>query len=307
MLLLRSIAAAAFLAALLPCQVEEVGEADVRGAESERRMKEGKGQRGEEGEKFAEENLTPEQRLARNVTSGAGAFCGFQVSVSPAKLMPGQSGTLKVLATLRGNTVLPSPAPIEMVGPQQQGKVTLGGLTPLPASPGRLAAAYVGRPVYDNYAVFEVPVTMAADAPLGSKHVAAVDMRFDLYDGNSAQPIGRFVDRVAMEIEVGRVADPEVRGMNKAAASPEPKPDAPAPTTAASEGGSDAGAPTPLAGRVLVADPAPAPPAPSASVDGPATDAPPPTVEESGGMPVLLLAGGAVAAVVVGLLLLRRK
>ena len=305
MSLFRSVAAAAFLAALLPCQVEEVGEADVRGAESERRMKEGKGQRGEEGEKIAEENLTPEQRLARNVTSGAGAFCGFQVSVSPAKLMPGQSGTLKVLATLRGNTVLPSPAPIEMVGPQQQGKVTLGGLTPQPAAPGRLAAAYLGRPVYDNYAVFEVPVTMAADAPLGSKHVAAVDMRFDLYDGNSAQPIGRFVDRVSMEIEVGKVADPEVRGQSQAAAVPESAPVAGQPTPPAAGGAPDAGGPAPLAGRVLVADPAPS--APPATVDVPATDAPQPIVEESGGVPVLVLAGGAVAAIVVGMLLLRRK
>lgn len=305
MLLLRSVVAAAVLAALLPCQVEEVGEADVRGAESERRVKEGKGLRGEEGEKLAEENLTPEQRLARNVTSGAGAFCSFQLSATPAKLMPGQSGTLRVLATLRGNTVLPSPAPMEMVGPQQQGKVTLGSLTPLPAAPGRLAAAYLGRPVYDNYAVFEVPVTMAADAPLGSKHVAAVDMRFDLFDGNSAQPIGRFVDRVSMEIEVGKVADPEVRGMAKAAAAPEATPDLPAPTAAAAGGANDAGAPAPLAGRVLVADPTPS--APTPSVDTPPTDAPQPTVDEAGGVPIGLVVGAALAAVLVVVLALRRK
>ena len=86
MLLLRTCAAAAILAVLIPAQVEEVGgESDVRGAEIERRMKEGKGQRGE-GEKENEENLTPEQRLARNVTSGAGAYCRFQASLVPAKM-----------------------------------------------------------------------------------------------------------------------------------------------------------------------------------------------------------------------------
>jgi hypothetical protein len=116
-----------------------------------------------------------------------------------------------------------------MVGPTAQGSLMLGALSPQPAGPGRLAAAYLGRPVYDNYAVFEVPVTMAGDAALGSKHVAAVDMRFDLFDGNTAQPIGRFVDRVSMEIEVGRVADPDVRGLARGASAPP----AEAPTTGA--------------------------------------------------------------------------
>jgi len=306
MMLLRAIAAATLLVALLPCQVEEVGrEADVRGAEVERRMKEGKGMRGEAGEKEAEENLTPEQRLARNITSGAGAYCSFQVSVVPAKLMPGQSGTLRVLAALRGNTVLPSPAPLEMVGPTAQGSLTLGALSPLPAGPGRLAAAYLGRPVYDNYAVFEVPVTMAGDAALGSKHVAAVDMRFDLFDGNTAQAIGRFVDRVSMEIEVGRVADPDVRGLARGASAPPadaPPTGAPA---AAPVAAPDAGLDRPLAGRVLVADPTPATAAPTATEPPPEPSQP--AVDEAGGVPTGVLAGGAVAAVVLGLLLLRRK
>ena len=307
MLLLRAIAAATLLVALLPCQVEEVGgEADVRGAEVERRMKEGKGMRGEAGEKEAEANLTPEQRLARNITSGAGAYCSFQLSVVPAKLMPGQSGTLRVLAALRGNSVLPSPAPLEMVGPTAQGSLMLGALSPQPAGPGRLAAAYLGRPVYDNYAVFEVPVAMAGDAALGSKHVAAVDMRFDLFDGNTAQPIGRFVDRVSMEIEVGRVADPEVRGLARGGSAPP----AEAPTTgtpsAAPGAAPVAGLDRPLTGRVLVADTTPATAAPTAAEPPPAESSQP-TVDEAGGVPVGLLVGGAVAAVVLGLLLLRRK
>jgi hypothetical protein len=265
--------------------------------------------RGEAGEKEAEENLTPEQRLARNVTSGAGAYCSFQLSLVPAKLMPGQSGTLRVLAALRGNTVLPSPAPLEMVGPTAQGSLTLGALTPQPASPGRLAAAYLGRPVYDNYAVFEVPVTMAGDAALGSKHVAAVDMRFDLFDGNTAQPIGRFVDRVSMEIEVGRVPDPDVRGLPRSGGAPPAEaPAATAPAVApASSTGPDAGMERPLTGRVLVADPTPVDPGKAAAAVEPPSDSSQPAVDEAGGVPMGLLAGGAVAAVVLGLLLLRRK
>lgn len=302
---LRSLAIAAILVGLLPCQVEEVsGESDVRGAEIERRTKEGMGKRGEEGEKVPDENLTPEQRLARNITSGAGAYCAFQLSVSPAKLLPGQSGTLRVLATLRGNTVLPSPAPLEMVGSQNQGKLTIGALTPRPADPGRLASAYLGRPVYDNYAVFELPVTMAADAPMGSKHVAAVDMRFDLYDGNSAQPIGRFLDRVSTEIEVGAVADPLVRGLAQASAGAGAVP-VPSETAAAAAGRADAGDTRSLTGRVLVADPVQ--PAAGAAADSPSADGSGPSVEEAGGMPLPLLVGGAVAAILAAVLLLRRK
>ncbi|MFN6145960.1 MAG: hypothetical protein ACK5AL_06360 [Planctomycetota bacterium] len=306
MLLLRTCAAAAILAVLIPAQVEEVGgESDVRGAEIERRMKEGKGQRGE-GEKENEENLTPEQRLARNVTSGAGAYCRFQASLVPAKLLPGQSGMLKVLATLQGNAVIPAPAPMEMVGLMQQGSVVLGPLSPLPAEPGRLAAAYLGRPVYDNYAIFDVPVTMAADAPLGSKHVAAVDMRFDLYDGNTAQPIGRFVDRVSLTIEVGAVPDPQVRGLAAPDAAPAAVAPAAAPPAAAPSVGAAGGAANlPVDGQVRT--PEPATTAPAAAVEAPAGDGPVPSADGAEGVPMPLLLGGGVALAVLGILLLRRK
>lgn len=306
MLLLRTCAAAAILAVLIPAQVEEVGgESDVRGAEIERRMKEGKGQRGE-GEKENEENLTPEQRLARNVTSGAGAYCRFQASLVPAKLLPGQSGMLKVLATLQGNAVIPAPAPMEMVGLMQQGSVVLGPLSPLPAEPGRLAAAYLGRPVYDNYAIFDVPVTMAADAPLGSKHVAAVDMRFDLYDGNTAQPIGRFVDRVSLTIEVGAVPDPQVRGLAAPDAAPAAvAPAAAPPADAPSVGAAGGAAKLPVDGQVRT--PEPATTAPVAAVEAPAGDGPVPSADGAEGVPMPLLLGGGVALAVLGILLLRRK
>lgn len=299
----------AFLAAAIPCQVEEVGgEPDVRATEAQGRAGETRQKGGmEKGMKPEEENLTPEQRLARNITSGASAYCRFSVSVTPAKLMPGQTGTLKVLAALQGTTVLPAPAPMELMSQPQQGALTLGAMVAQPAAPGRLAPAYVGRPVYDNYAIFELPVTMAADAPMGSKHVASVDMRFDLFDGNSAQPIGRFLDRVGTEIEVGRVADPAVNFGAAAAAAPDAEP-APAgasasaaPTPAAAQGGAPART---FDGKVLVADETPA--APSAAA--PESDGLPalPSVQP-GGLPTWLLAGGGVVVLLVVILLLRRK
>lgn len=292
----------ALLAAIAPCQVEEAGSPDVRAAEGERGGKEGplKGVKGE----VPEENLTPEQRLARNVTSGASAYCRFSASVTPAKLLPGQSGTLKVLAALQGNTVLPVPAPMELVAPSQQGALALGPMVAQPAAPGRLAAAYLGRPVYDNYAIFELPVTMAADAAMGSKHIASVDMKFDLYDGSSAQPIGRFMDRVSLEIEVGRVPDPAVQGF--APTAPEPDATANAAPAAAPASKPDATAsakPNSLAGTVVVPEAAPA----VAAEPGEVGDGPAPVVQPGAGLPLPLLVGGGGVLLLVVALLLRRK
>ncbi|MBM3975061.1 MAG: hypothetical protein FJ301_13280 [Planctomycetes bacterium] len=292
----------AFLAAIAPCQVEEVGEPDVRAVEGER------GRPGKEGSikgEVPEENLTPEQRIARNApTSGASAYCRFSVSVSPPKLLPGQSGTLKVLAALQGNTVMPAPAPMELVAPAQQGALTLGPMVAQPAALGRLAAAYLGRPVYDNYAIFELPVTMAADAAMGSKHIASVDMKFDLYDGASAQPINRFLDRVALEIEVGRVPDPAVQGFAASAAEP-PEPVTKPANVQAPTSASSPTEPSPLVGNVVVPDNRPEP---SSAADAPTElgDGPAPVVQPSAGLPMPLLVGGAALLLVVGMLL-RRK
>lgn len=154
--------------------------------------------------------LTPEELMARNIHNGASAHCRFHTSFRPAKLMPGQSGTMLVTMTFHGAAVLPAPPAIEMLTGPQQGAVAIGGLVVRPAEPGRLASGYLGRPVYDNFAVIEIPVTLTGAAPVGSKQPVYVEFKFDLYDGVSAQPIGRFVDRATGEIEVGQQVDPKV-------------------------------------------------------------------------------------------------
>lgn len=263
-----------------------------------------KGERGEKGEKGdggEDENLTPEQRLARNITSGASAFCRFQVALKPAKLLPGQSGTLLVTAILQGDAVLPAPPLLEVMSSPQQGSVTLGGLLVRPAENGRLAKGYLGRPVYDNYAVFELPVMLAGDAQIGKRYPLVVDMKFDLYDGTSAQPIGRFLDRVVTEVESGVVADPVVRGANRASPSAVGK---------ASQAAAAASQPVisslPVrevrGDTVAVAEPAAV--VPVAPVSAPAPSLP---VDDGGGDTVLLVVGGGILLVLVVLLLARRK
>jgi hypothetical protein len=217
------------LAAWLPGQEDRVDEQE---REIERRIKErelGK----QEGDKKADgelseaelKHLTPEERLARTVSRNTSGMCRFIAAMKPQKLMPGQTGTMVVTAVLNGQAVIPFPAPVEMLGARRQGIVDLGELAIRPAEPGTLQTAYQGRPVYDNFAVLEIPVVMSPDAQLGKKQQVAVELRFDIYDGSTAQPIGRFVDRVQSEVEVGLTPDPAVqtprgRSENSAGAPP---------------------------------------------------------------------------------------
>ncbi|HEX6813226.1 MAG TPA: hypothetical protein VF384_16510 [Planctomycetota bacterium] len=206
-MLLRTVLALVCLVAIAPCQGGEAGEEAgqvIRGVDDS--SKRGKA----DDEKNLEKNLTPEQMLARNVTTGASAFCRFHATVKPAKLMPGQSGVVSVAAILLGDAVIPSPPQVEMIAALQQGVFTLGAMSFQPADVGKHAKGYLGRPVYDNFAIFEVPVTVAPEAEVGKKHRVAIDMRFDLYNGTSAQPVGRFIDQVSAEIEIGRALDPAI-------------------------------------------------------------------------------------------------
>lgn len=303
-MLLRLAASIVCLASFVPCQE---GESDVRSAQEERRLKAAAGESGDKSAKgeIDDERLTPEERLARHITSGAQAYCRFFASVTPSKLMPGQTGTLKILATLQGHAVIPSPARLEMIPRAQQGAISLGGMVVQPAEVGRLEKGYLGRPVYENYAVMEVPVTMAPTAVLGSKHAVAVDMKFDLYDGNSAQPIGRFLDHATTEIEVGKALDPEVKGMARRPTVVAPAPsEPPAKSSEPQHPVAVAPTPPPLQGKVLVPEPA-VPAAQPAVPDSPTETLP--LADDGDGMPVPLLVGGGALLLGVVFLLARKK
>lgn len=302
-MLLRTLLTLVCLNAIAPCQNGEAGEEtanpDVTRRINEAKEKSGRGDK----ETDKKENLTPEQMLARNITSGASAFCRFYATVKPAKLMPGQSGVVSVAAILLGDAVIPSPPPMELIGAAQQGVVGLGAMSFLPAEPGKHAKGYLGRPVYDNYAIFEVPVTVSPDAEIGKKQRVAIDMKFDLYDGNSGQPVGRFVDQVSTEIEIGRALDPAVAVPREGAAR------------SSAEGGKTAIEPTasqvaePKPKRVLEGSVTPAaapPPVPQQSDAAP--EMPPVGVDASETLlPLPVLVGGGVLLLGIVLLLARKK
>lgn len=255
--------------------------------------------------------LTPEQRLNASMRHGAGNFCTFIATPKPSRLMPGQSGVVVVTAVLRSRAVLQAPAPVELTSTPNQGLVTLAGQPQFrPAEPGRIESAYRGKPVYDNYAIFEVPVTMSAQAQLGQKQVVSLELKFDLFDGSTAQSIGRFLDRCSTEIEVGRAADPAVNASNRARQGLGQQ--RPTGGAAVTDGSADAelaeARPAPKS-TVVVAAPnlvLPDQQQPSASAPAsPSSDAPP--VDEEPLLPMpLWIAGGALVGLL-ALLLLRRR
>lgn len=240
------------------------------------------------------------------VRRGASSFCQFHVHSKPAKLLPGQTGTLIITAVLKGQAVLPSPAPLLIKSGAQQGALTLGAHEVRPAGLGRLAKGYVGRPVHDNWATIEMPVTVAANAAMGSRHPVSVELEFDLFDGVSALTIGKFGDRAVGTIEVGRTLDPEVRGGYTAPIEAiergQPAGNHADPTvnaTAPEQPNEALGGAEPTAPGMT---PEPPPVEPEPDSNGPA-----PAVSDEAGMPWLLIGGGGALVVLVLLLALKKK
>ncbi len=287
-------------ASLLPCQNEGVERVDPGEQDPEARAKmENRGR-----QKGEDEMLTEEQRLERNIVTGASAMCRFQASVTPPRLLPGQSGVLRIVASLQGDAVIPSPATLEVLSGPQQGPVSLGAHTIRPAENGQLAKGYLGRPVYDNYVVLEMPVTMGPDAEMGRKYQVKVDMKFDLYSGTSTSVFGRFLDHATTEIEVGVTPVPVGGAASNVPSTPAANEvPAPAPMATGRVVGDPTPATGPVSGHALVPDKAAGeetvpPPSPSASL---------PKAGEEDGLPPFLLVGGGALLLVVILMLVRRK
>lgn len=251
-------------------------------------------------------NLTPEQRLERNIISGASSMCRFHASVTPPRLLPGQTGVLRIVASLQGDAVIPAPAPLEVLASPQQGPVLLGGHEIRPAGIGQLAKGYLGRPVYDNYLVLEMPVTLGNEAELGKKHQVKVDMKFDLYSGTSATPIGRFLDHATAEIEVGASPVPAVDRTARPRSDENREQEAPLPAPRGGVLGNEPPTATgPIRGNVVVPSEAPAD---TGGIDAgrDAGELPGPGTSDDG-IPPFLLFGGMALLLAVVLLLARRR
>ncbi|MFK7739856.1 MAG: hypothetical protein AB8H80_05990 [Planctomycetota bacterium] len=265
----------------------------------------GDGRALEEQDKYA--NMTPEERLEHGARrGGARGHVTFVATCRPPKLLPGQTGTMLISAILQKRAVIPAPAQITVMPTNQPGSASVGSLTVRPAAVGRLASAYIGRPVYENTAVFEAPVTMGAQAKMGSSETISIDLKFDIYDGETGQAICRAIERVSTTVKVAPHADPAVAGRTAPPRSAEPTEPV---ATIAPAGVAPAGSPEDASPAVSGGTPGVVMSVPEPDVADPVspTDTGSVPVAGEGGIPPLMLAVGGAVLLLLVLLLMRRK
>jgi len=141
--------------------------------------------------------------------------CRFEVSVSPDKLLAGQTGKVKIVMVLQADSVMEEPTDLVIALPEDRdgedhSMLSLGGARVHPPQPSQLAAAYRGRQVYDNWAVVELPVTMSAEARLGSRQSIDVEASFRLHQASTGMLFGDYRHRITISCEVGASLDPAV-------------------------------------------------------------------------------------------------
>lgn len=240
----------------------------------------------------------------------ARGHCRFDGSIQPRRLLPGQTGRMLVTMMFEGDTVMTAPSTLQLKG--AQGGMAVGAWSVLPAQKGTVASAYRGQPVYDNWAVIEASVTMPADARLGEKRNAVLELEFDLNSGSTGQALGHFRDSINIPCEVGTTANPVVSAAlpvggsaPKSAAAPTTQPEAGSTNSAATETQAEPATRSTQAAEVT--DPVRVPTDNGSSDLGSSAELAP-TVEESTKDQLLIVGGGAAFLIVlVAVFLLRRR
>lgn len=126
----------------------------------------------------------------------------FETSCQPAIVLAGERGTMRVLMTLRGESVMLDPPPVTFKIAPQQGELTvLGEPTFLPAESSGLAPALKNIPAYDNFAVFTLPFEVSKDAQPGKQHLA-LSLQYELFNGQKGGVIGTFTDQLGIDVQV---------------------------------------------------------------------------------------------------------
>lgn len=127
--------------------------------------------------------------------------CRFDGAVSPKRLMPGQTGALRITMILEGDAVLASASALQLK--PVAGSFQLASWNLQPPAVARIAPAYLGQQVYDNWALIEAQVVMPDEARIGERRNIVLEVEFDLHHGSSAQPLGHFRETVSIPCEVG--------------------------------------------------------------------------------------------------------
>lgn len=150
--------------------------------------------------------LAPPEPPKHVETSGfRAAALTFDPTCRPRRLVPGGKGTLTVVVALTGNHVLLADGSTKFTVAQKQGAIAVGTPVFRPATNKErrpLAPAMKNLPVYDDCAIFDVPLEVDADAPEGKQKVA-IELAYTLYNGETARPTNPYTDRIEYEVVIG--------------------------------------------------------------------------------------------------------
>lgn len=297
----------AVLAVLTPAVSAQEGGGDLPEKLQASRRKLAQKRERSDTEVIESREMTPEELRNARKLRGSRGQCRFVATVRPPKLLPGQSGTLMITAILQGQSVLTAPAQVVMTTRPNGDTVQFGDLTARPARVGTIHAAFRGQPVYENTAVFEVPITLSPSARLGDRAAMALELEFDIHDGKTGQVTGRYIEQVKAQVEIAPHVDPQVearRAVDEPAAAPEPVAAPERAESAPASGTADGEAA--LGGEAVDVEPAAVPSAAVADESAP-SDALPPIPAPANDTGWLLPVGGGAALLVLLLLLARKK
>jgi len=148
--------------------------------------------------------LSPEQ-LQKHKNSPGAAYASYSATCEPPRIAPGQSGTLRLMMLLKQDAVMPPSGASNIELQPVQGPLAFGTPQLRPARPAQLAEAFRGKAAFDDFAVFDIPVTVGATATAGA-HPVNLSLAYELYRGKTGGWIDRFLDRVEVEVLVGNTA-----------------------------------------------------------------------------------------------------
>ena len=128
--------------------------------------------------------------------------CSVVSMGSPARIAPGETGTLTILLAMQSHAVIVPGSQLQLNYEPTQGEISLGTWELKPPPLGSLEPKFKGQPVYENTAQIEIPIRVAGGAP-HQKHRVKALVEVNLTDGNTGNPLGAFRAEAAAEANVG--------------------------------------------------------------------------------------------------------
>jgi len=141
----------------------------------------------------------------------AGGMVHCEAYSKPRRMAPGQSGALKVMALLSGHYVALPGSHIKLSLEPVEGLVF--GVPALQTAPaGTRPGKFQGQPVYDDFILFDVPLSVSDEVKAANKRITLKGKLYlEVHNGKTGAKVGAFVAEVVGRVDVGkRLADAKV-------------------------------------------------------------------------------------------------